>query len=213
MRISEIFHSIQGESSFAGRPCVFVRTTGCNLRCTWCDTAYAFYGGTDLSVDEILDEVERIGGACRLVELTGGEPLLQHEIGELAGALLERGYTVLCETSGSVDVGRVPTQVVKIVDFKCPASGEVESNDWDNLEQLDPTRDELKFVIADREDYEWAVEQLCDRGLDRFVVHFSPEFERMDRQRLAEWILEDGLPVRMQLQIHKFIWDPATRGV
>ncbi|HKK27758.1 MAG TPA: radical SAM protein [Gemmatimonadota bacterium] len=213
MRITEIFHSIQGESSYAGRPCVFVRTTGCNLRCVWCDTAYAFHGGEDLSVDEIVDEVRRLGGDCRLVELTGGEPLLQHDIGELAERLLAGGYTVLCETSGSVPVDRVPQDVVRIMDVKCPGSGEAESVDWTNLERLDPARDELKFVIRDRADYEWASRQLAERGLARFVVHFSPSFGEMDARELSEWILEDGLPVRVNLQIHKFIWDPAARGV
>lgn len=213
MRVTEIFHSIQGESTYAGRPCVFVRTTGCNLRCVWCDTEYSFHGGRDLGVEEILAEVERIGHGCRLVELTGGEPLLQKDIGELGEALLAAGYTVLCETSGSVPVDRVPSEVIKIVDFKCPGSGEVEANDWSNLERLDPERDELKFVIADRADYEWARRQVEERGLDRFAVHFSPEFERTDRRELAEWILGDGLPVRLQLQLHKFVWDPTARGV
>lgn len=213
MRITEIFHSIQGESSYAGRPCVFVRTTGCNLRCVWCDTEYSFYGGRDMSVDEIVAEVERIGRGCRLVELTGGEPLLQHEIGTLARRLLDAGYTVLCETSGSLPVTRVPLEVVKIMDLKPPGSGEVEANDWSNLDHLDPARDELKFVIADRTDYEWAAAQVRSRGLDRFVVHFSPEFESMEPRRLAGWVLEDGLTVRVQLQIHKFIWEPTARGV
>ena len=213
MRITEIFLSIQGESSYSGRPCVFVRTTGCNLRCVWCDTAYAFYGGRDLAVEEIVEEVGRIGRGCRLVELTGGEPLLQKEIGELARRLLDGGYTVLCETSGSVPVDRVPSEVIKILDIKCPGSGEAGSNDWRNLELLDPRRDELKFVIADREDYEWVLGQIRDRGLDRFVIHLSPEFEGMDPRELAEWILEDDPPVRLQLQLHKFIWAPAARGV
>ncbi len=213
MRVTEIFHSIQGESSFAGQPCVFVRTTGCNLRCTWCDTAYAFHGGTDMAVDEVVREVEKVGGTCRLVELTGGEPLLQRDIGDLATALIATGYTVLCETSGSVPVDRVPESVVKIVDFKCPGSGEVESNDWTNLDRLSPERDELKFVICDRSDYEWARKQFRERALDRFTVHLSPEFETMNRRELASWILSDGLPVRLQLQLHKFIWDPSTRGV
>lgn len=166
-----------------------------------------------MSVDEIMNEVERIGGACRLVELTGGEPLLQHDIGDLASALLAGGYTVLCETSGSVAVDRVPASVVKIVDFKCPGSGEVESNDWTNLDRLSPERDEIKFVICNRADYEWARSQLDGRSLDRFKVHFSPEFETMDRSELASWILSDGLPVRLQLQLHKFVWDPQKRGV
>lgn len=213
MRITEIFHSIQGESSYAGRPCVFVRTTGCNLRCVWCDTAYSFHGGRDMAVDEIMGEIRRLGPDCRLVELTGGEPLLQKDIGALADTLLTAGYTVLCETSGSVPVDRISPEVVKIVDFKCPGSGEVEANDWANLDRLDPDRDELKFVIADRVDYEWAKLQVEERDLARFVVHFSPEFDGMNRRALAEWILADGLPVRLQLQLHKFVWDPAMRGV
>jgi len=213
VRVTEIFHSIQGESSYAGQPCVFVRSTGCNLRCVWCDTEYAFYGGRDMSVDEILSEVGRIGGDCLLVELTGGEPLLQHDIGDLARRLLESGYTVLCETSGSLPVDRVPPEVVKIVDLKPPGSGEESSNDWRNLAILDPDRDELKFVIADREDYEWAARQVRERDLARFVVHLSPEFESQDPRELAEWVLADGLPVRVQLQVHKFIWEPSARGV
>lgn len=213
MRITEIFHSIQGESSYAGRPCVFIRTTGCNLRCSWCDTEYAFHGGRELSLDQILIEVARIGGDCRMAELTGGEPLLQHEIGSLAQRLLDAGYTVLCETSGSLPVTRVPSEVIKIVDFKCPGSGEVEANDWANLEHLDPARDELKFVIADRADYEWARDQILERSLARYIVHLSPEFDSMDRRQLAEWVLADSLPVRVQLQLHKFIWAPTARGV
>lgn len=213
MKITEIFYSIQGESSYAGQPCVFVRTTGCNLRCVWCDTEYAFYGGRDMSVDEVFEEIERLGHGCRLVELTGGEPLLQRDIGDLARRLVSAGYTVLCETSGSVTVGRVPAKVIKIVDIKCPGSGEAEANDWRNLELLKPGQDELKFVITGREDYEWAVRQLRERDLDRFVVHFSPEFDSMDPRELAEWILADGLPVRVQLQLHKLIWEPSARGV
>lgn len=214
MQVTEIFFSIQGESSYAGRPCVFVRTTGCNLRCDWCDTEYSFHGGEEMSVDEVLDEVERAGRGCELVELTGGEPLLQHDVGELARSLLERGYTVLCETGGSVPVDRVPPDVVKVMDLKCPGSGEEEANDWSNLELLEPGRDELKFVIRDRRDYEWALDRVRERELaDRFTVHFSPVHGEMDRRELSEWILEDGAPVRLNLQIHKFIWAPETRGV
>ncbi len=213
MRITEIFHSIQGESTYAGWPCVFVRTTGCNLRCVWCDTAYSFHGGSDMTVREILERVEEIGGGSRLVELTGGEPLLQHDVGELASALLDREYTVLCETSGSVPVDRVPREVVKIMDLKCPGSGEEEANDWSNLDRLDPAQDELKFVIRHREDYEWSARQIRDRGLDRFTVHVSPVFGELDREELAEWILRDHLPVRLNLQIHKFVWSPERRGV
>ncbi len=213
MRITEIFHSVQGESTRAGWPCVFVRTTGCNLRCVWCDTAYSFHGGVEMTVGEIVDEVERVGDGCRLVEITGGEPLLQHDIGELAEALLDRGHEVLCETSGSVPVDRVPEEVVMIMDLKAPGSGEAEANDWTNLERLDPDRDELKFVLADREDYGWAARQLRERDLDRFTVHFSPVHGELDRRTLAEWILEDGLDVRLNLQLHKFVWDPETKGV
>lgn len=213
MRVTEIFHSIQGESSWTGWPCVFVRTTGCNLRCVWCDTEYSFYGGRELTVDQVLAEVKRIGGDCRLVELTGGEPLLQHDVGALATRLLERGYTVLCETGGSVPVDRVPAEVVKIMDLKCPGSGEADANDWSNLDLLVPGRDELKFVLAHRADYEWAVRQIGERDLDRFTVHLSPVFGELDRRRLTEWILEDGLRVRLNLQLHKFVWPPETRGV
>jgi 7-carboxy-7-deazaguanine synthase len=155
----------------------------------------------------------RSGGGCRLVELTGGEPLLQHEIGELAGRLLDEGYTVLCETSGSVPVDRAPEAVVRIMDLKCPGSGEADSNDWSNLARLDPARDEIKFVIRDRADYEWARARIEERDLGRFVLHLSPSFGEMEPRELTEWMLEDGLPARLNLQIHKFIWDPATRGV
>lgn len=214
MQVTEIFFSIQGESSYAGRPCVFVRTTGCNLRCDWCDTEYSFHGGREMSVDEVVDEVERVGRGCGLVELTGGEPLLQHDVGDLARSLLDRGYTVLCETGGSVPVDRVPPEVVKVMDLKCPGSGEEEANDWSNLERLEPGRDELKFVIRDRRDYEWALARVRERELaDRFTVHFSPVFGEMDRRELSEWILDDGAPVRLNLQIHKFVWGPETRGV
>lgn len=213
MRVTEIFRSIQGESSRAGWPCVFVRTTGCNLRCVWCDTAYSFHGGEEMTVEEILSEVARIGEGCRLVELTGGEPLLQHDVGELAERLLGAGYTVLCETSGSVPVDRVPEEVVKIMDLKAPGSGEEEANDWTNLERLDPARDELKFVLADRTDYEWALRQISERRLGRFTVHLSPVHGELDRRALAEWMLEDGVPARLNLQLHKFVWDPQARGV
>lgn len=212
MRITEIFYSIQGESTFAGRPCVFVRTTGCNLRCVWCDTAYAFYGGRDLSVEEIVGEVERLGGGCRLAELTGGEPLLQKEIGALARALLDRGYTVLCETGGSLDIDRLPREVIKIVDVKCPGSGESDRNLWSNLEKLGPG-DEIKFVIRDRADYEWALGVVRERALTGRPVLFSPVWGALDLKDLAEWILADGAPVRLQTQLHKHIWGPEAVGV
>lgn len=211
MRITEIFFSIQGESTHAGRPCVFIRLTGCPLRCAWCDTAYAFYGGTERSLDSVLAEVERYD--CRLVEITGGEPLAQAEVHPLITALADRGYTVLIETSGAIDLTPVDERAVVIMDLKCPGSGMADRNLWTNLSRLKPT-DEVKFVIKDRADYEWAVAIVREHGLaDRHTVLFSPVFGEMDPQALAEWILADRLSVRFQLQMHKFIWDPATRGV
>lgn len=212
MRITEIFLSIQGESSWAGAACVFVRTTGCQLRCAWCDTDYAFYGGRDMPVEEVIAEVEQIGRGCRLVELTGGEPLLQKEIGLLAHGLLERGYTVLCETSGSIDVGVLPAEVVKIMDIKCPGSGEVESNLWGNLEKLGPD-DEIKFVIRDRADYEWALSVIGERGLAGRKLLFAPVWSDLELKTLAEWMLEDNAPARLQAQLQKFIWDEHETGV
>jgi len=212
MRITEIFLSIQGESSWAGAACVFVRTTGCQLRCAWCDTDYAFYGGRDMPVEEVIAEVEQIGRGCRLVELTGGEPLLQKEIGLLAHGLLERGYTVLCETSGSIDVGVLPAEVVKIMDIKCPGSGEVESNLWGNLEKLGPD-DEIKFVMRDRADYEWALSVIGERGLAGRKLLFAPVWSDLELRTLAEWMLEDNAPARLQAQLQKFIWDEHETGV
>ena len=211
MRITEIFFSIQGESTHAGRPCVFIRLTGCPLRCTWCDTAYAFHGGTDRSLDSILSEIEPYG--CRLVEITGGEPLAQPEVHMLISALADRGYTVLLETSGALDIGPVDPRATIIMDLKCPGSGMADKNAWDNLAKLKPA-DEIKFVIKDRADYDWARTVLREHRLaDRHTVLFSPVFGDMDPQALAEWILADRLPVRYQTQLHKHIWHPAARGV
>ncbi|MGB6875995.1 MAG: radical SAM protein [Candidatus Acidiferrales bacterium] len=228
MFITEIFKSIQGESTYAGLPCVFVRLTGCNLRCTWCDTAYAFHGGKKYSVAEVMGRVaelhERKTKAVkdlRLVEITGGEPLLQPETPELARKFLDEGYTVLIETSGERDVSALPREAVKILDVKCPDSGECGKFNLANLDALDQ-RDEIKFVIASRRDYEFAREFASEHGLAGRVheVLFSPVFAdpegkwpAMDARALAEWILEDGLQVRLGLQIHKFIWDPAMHGV
>src|SRR5579864_122502 len=228
MFITEIFKSIQGESSHAGLPCIFVRQTGCNLRCKWCDTAYAFHGGTKQSIDEVLARVEEFSRASdgqkdkvRLVELTGGEPLLQPETPELARRLLVAGYTVLIETSGERDVSALPREVVKIVDVKCPDSGEFGTFNIANLAALD-RKDEIKFVIASRQDYEFARDFLREHSLTERVreVLFSPVFAdpegswpAMDARALAEWILADNLPVRLGLQLHKFIWDPAIHGV
>lgn len=226
MFITEIFKSIQGESSYAGLPCIFVRLTGCNLRCTWCDTAYAFHGGTKYSIEDVLARVEEFprgngGDRVRLVELTGGEPLLQPETPELARRLLAAGYTVLIETSGERDVSVLPREVVKIVDVKCPDSGEGGTFRLANLEALEK-KDEIKFVVASRRDYEFAREFLREHKLAERVheIIFSPVFAdpegkwpEMDRRALAEWILRDNLPVRLGLQLHKFIWDPAMHGV
>jgi 7-carboxy-7-deazaguanine synthase len=211
MQITEIYKSIQGESTFAGLPCVFVRTTGCNLRCVWCDTEYAFYGGQKMSVDRIVEKVEALD--CRLVEITGGEPLLQKEVPDLAHRLLEMGYTVLIETSGERDVSDLDPRVVKIMDLKCPGSGECEKNRWQNLEFL-TSRDELKFVIKDRVDYEWAVDVVKKHHLEqRLTILFSPVWGDLQLADLAAWILEDKINVRYQLQLHKIIWSPETKGV
>jgi 7-carboxy-7-deazaguanine synthase len=211
MRITEIFYSIQGESSFIGTPCVFIRTTGCNLRCVWCDTAYSFYGGEEMSLDDIIKKVESYG--CKLVEITGGEPMLQKEIYELCGRLLAANHTVLIETGGSLDLSQLDPRVVKIVDLKCPGSGEAERNDWLNLEILQP-HDQIKFVIKDRADYEWTLEVIRKHRLDeRFHLLFSPVFGEMELRPLAEWMLADRVKARLQIQLHKFIWSPETRGV
>jgi 7-carboxy-7-deazaguanine synthase len=211
LHVNEIFHSIQGESTHAGLSCVFVRLSGCNLRCVWCDTAYAFHEGAPMSVDEVLGEVRKYD--CPVVEVTGGEPLLQEDAIPLLEALLATGSRVLLETSGSVSIARVPLGGARIVDVKCPGSGEADRNLWENFELLRPG-DEVKFVIRDRGDYDWAVERLREMHLDgRCPVLFSPEHEGMDPARLAGWVLEDRLPVRLQLQIHKVLWPGAVRGV
>lgn len=211
LRVNEIFRSIQGESTFAGEPCSFVRLTGCNLRCVWCDTSYAFHEGVDATVDQVVDEVRALG--CRLVEITGGEPLLQRDVIELMARLQALGHRVLVETGGSLPIDAVPVGVTCIVDVKCPGSGEVGRNLWGNLDRLRPG-DEVKFVIADRTDYAWAVEIVRRRDLGaRGPVLFSPVHGRLDPTTLAEWILEDALPVRLQLQLHKLLWPHARRGV
>jgi 7-carboxy-7-deazaguanine synthase len=212
LTINEIFYSVQGESSYAGRPCVFVRLTACDLRCSWCDTSYAFYEGSKRSLDSVLAEVDAY--QCPLVEVTGGEPLLQADVYPLMESLLARGRTVLLETGGHRSTARVPAGVVTILDVKCPGSGESEKNDWTNLERLQP-HDEVKFVIKDRTDYEYARDVIARHDLARraAAIHFSPVHGVMDARTMAEWVLADNLPVRVQLQLHKYIWDPATRGV
>jgi 7-carboxy-7-deazaguanine synthase len=212
LTINEIFHSIQGESTHTGRPCVFVRLTACDLRCSWCDTPYAFTEGTRRSVDEVIARVEEYG--CDLVEITGGEPLLQQDVYPLMRGLLERGRTVMVETGGHRSIKDVPPDVIRIVDVKCPGSGEDAMNDWKYLDLL-TRRDEVKFVIRDRADYEYARDIAVRYGLvDRTAaVLFSPVHDVLPSRQLAEWILADRLPVRLQLQAHKYIWDAQTRGV
>lgn len=210
--INEIFHSVQGESTFAGRRCVFVRLTACDLRCSWCDTPYAFHEGRKWPLARVLDEVARY--ECPLVEITGGEPLLQEAVYPLMQRLLERGHTVLLETGGHRSTARVPAEVVTILDIKCPGSGEAERMDWQNLERLRP-HDEVKFVVRDRADYEYARDVIARAALPRraAAVHLSPVHGVLSPRTLSEWVLADRLPVRVQLQLHKYIWDPDTRGV
>jgi len=217
LRITEIFHSIQGESTWAGVPCTFVRLTGCPLRCTWCDTEYAFHGGTRMTFDEIMAQVRR--HAARVVEVTGGEPLAHPGAFRLADTLLDEGYTVLVETSGAFDVAPLDKKCHKIMDLKCPGSGESGRNLWTNLEHL-TARDEVKFVIRDRVDYEWARDVIRERGLDERIndgslraLLMSPVWGEIQLEDLAGWILEDGLPVRFQVQIHKLIWGAEKTGV
>jgi 7-carboxy-7-deazaguanine synthase len=212
LTINEINFSIQGESTWAGRPCVFVRLTFCNLRCTYCDTEYAFYEGKKQSLGEIVGAV--LAYRCPLVEITGGEPLLQKNVLPLMTTLADAGCTVLLETSGAHDISAVDPRVHRIMDLKTPGSGEVERNLWSNLEHL-TARDEVKFVIGSREDYEWSCAQLRQHRLDQRcgAVLFSPIFGRIDPREIVEWILADNLPVRFQLQMHKFIWKPTQRGV
>ena len=217
LRVTEIFHSIQGESTWAGVPCTFVRITGCPLRCVWCDTSYSFHGGERRTLDSLVDEAEGIG--TPLVEVTGGEPLAHPNAFELIRLLLDRDFTVLVETSGAVDVAPRDPRCHLIMDLKCPGSGEVERNLWSNLDHLLPG-DEVKFVVADEADWEWAAEVIRERGLDGRVregtlkaLLISPVHGTVDLEALAGWILESGLPVRFQTQLHKLIWDPETRGV
>lgn len=227
MQISEIYKSLQGESTHAGLACVFVRLTGCNLRCSWCDSEFSFQGGSKMSLPDVLTEVARLSPMGGLVEITGGEPMLQErEVIPLMEQLLEADYQVLLETSGERVLSRVPKQVIKIVDVKCPHSGEPDTFALENLKALHP-HDELKFVLSDRTDYEFARNFVINNNLAERVhaILFSPAFAKtatgsrdtthclLDPQTLAEWILEDNVPARLSLQIHKLIWDPATKGV
>ncbi|PYV43313.1 MAG: 7-carboxy-7-deazaguanine synthase [Acidobacteria bacterium] len=211
MKINEIYRSLQGESSYTGLPCIFVRLTSCNLRCAYCDTEYAFYEGQDYTVDQVLGAIRRFN--CQLVEITGGEPLLQKEVYPLMNSLIDSDYTVLLETGGSIDVGKVNAKVIKIMDLKCPSSGECDRNLYANIEKLQP-HDEIKFVIGTREDYLWTKKILEEHRLtERFPVLLSTVFNEIEPKQVVGWLLEDNLNVRFQLQIHKYIWDPSTRGV
>ena len=213
MRITEIFYSIQGESSYAGLPCVFVRLTWCNLRCSWCDSKYTFTGGTEMSVDAVMEQVRGYG--CKLVEITGGEPLVQkRECCELATRLCDEGFTVLVETGGGLDASVLDPRIVKILDVKCPGSGEAERNFWPNLERLNPL-DEIKFVIKDRADFDFALAVIAKYKLDERQpqVLFSPVWGAVELKEFADWVLKSGVQARMQLQLHKYIWGPEVKGV
>lgn len=212
MKVNEIFFSIQGESTYQGVPCVFIRLAGCNLRCSYCDTSYARdrVVGEELSITEVLDRVRIY--SCSTVEITGGEPLLQKGTFELAEELLDSGYRVMVETNGTIDISSLDPRVIRVVDIKCPGSGHTHEIMWDNLEHLG-SGDEIKFVISSRDDYEWAREIIRNRNLaDHNTVLLSPAFSLVEPADLAEWILRDGLGVRLNLQIHKYIWKPGARG-
>lgn len=217
LRITEIFHSVQGESTWAGAPCTFVRLTGCPLRCVWCDTEYAFTGGTKMTFQEILDAVRAY--PTKLVEVTGGEPLAHKGAFPLIEMLLDDGYNVLVETSGAFDIEPVDDRAHIVMDLKCPGSGEVEKNLWSNLDHLS-AKDEVKFVVKDRADYEWTRDAIIEHKLDKRVEQgelkallISPVWDEVDLEELADWVLEDALPVRYQMQLHKVIWGAERTGV
>ena len=213
LRVNEIFYSIQGESTFAGFPCIFIRLTGCNLRCTYCDTKYAYEEGDDIPLDRILATVK--GFDCNLIEVTGGEPLIQDETPDLIAALIKKGYTVLLETNGSQDISMVDTRCARIVDIKCPSSRMDNKNYWKNLDYITPN-DQLKFVIAHRQDYLYAKKVLDAAAIKRrkkLLINFSPVFNEIDLKDLAGWMLADNLPVRLQIQLHKYIWGEHTKRV
>ena len=210
--VNEIFYSIQGESIHTGRGCVFIRLAGCNLRCSYCDTKYAYYEGTEKKINHIINLIEEY--KCNLIEITGGEPLLQEKTSELTYRLLQKGYEVLMETNGSLDINRVDRRCVKIVDIKCPSSGESEKVDVENLKKID-SKDQVKFVIINRHDYDYAkkISSLIDKKFPRSSILFSPAAGEISPAILAGWILEDKLEVRLHLQIHKIIWPNVKRGV
>ena len=211
LKVNEIYYSVQGESTHVGRPCIFIRLTYCNLRCTYCDTEYAFYEGKDIEIPEIMAEIKQWN--CNLVEVTGGEPLFQDECIDLLNELTNQNYEVLLETGGSLSISDVPVEIVRIVDFKCPSSGMEKKNLWSIVNDLQP-HDEVKFVIGDRKDFDWAIEMLNKYSLnEKCSILFSPTFGKIDPSLIVEWILEGDIPVRMQLQMHKHIWEPERKGV
>ena len=211
LKINEIYYSIQGESSYMGKPCIFIRLTYCNLRCSYCDSEYTFYDGKDMTIDEIINKIQNY--PCKLVEVTGGEPLFQKECIDLLNKLVDLEYHVLLETSGAISLKDVPKDVKKIVDFKCPSSAMSDKNLWSIVDELND-KDEIKFVIGNLEDYEWTKSKIDKYGLNKkWVVLFSPVFGKISLEKLADWILEDNLDVRLQLQMHKYIWDPDKRAV
>ena len=211
LKVNEIYFSIQGESTHAGKPCIFIRLTYCNLRCTYCDTEHAFYEGKDMEISEIMDKIKQ--WSCNLVEVTGGEPLFQVQCIDLLKELLNQNYKVMLETGGSLPISDVPTEVIRIVDFKCPSSKMEKMNLWSIVNDLQP-HDEVKFVIGDRADFDWARNIINKYSLNEIcAVLISPVFDEIDPSILGEWILKENLPVRMQLQMHKHIWEPETKGV
>jgi len=210
LKVNEIFYSIQGESSFSGIPFVFVRLTGCNLRCSYCDTKYAYEDGKEFTVEQIIKEIKKF--KCRYVEITGGEPLLQDETPFLVDSLIDKGFTVLVETNGTKDISVISNKAIIIMDVKCPSSGESDKTDWENIKRLDK-KDEVKFVIAEKSDYDWAKEIIAERNLTgKIEVLLSPVREKLDPALLAEWVLKDNLKVRFQLQLHKTLWPDVERG-
>ena len=210
LKINEIFYSIQGESSKSGMPCIFIRLTYCNLRCSYCDTDYSFYEGEDMSIETILNKIKEYN--CNLVEITGGEPLLQNECIDLMNILLEKKYNVMLETGGSLPIKNVPKEVIKIVDFKCPTSNMHKKNEWSILEDLQ-THDEIKFVIGNHEDYKWVKNKINKYKLSNKNILLSPVHDVLEPKTLSEWVLKDGIAARVQLQLHKYIWHPDTKGV
>ena len=211
LKINEIYYSVQGESTHTGRPCIFIRLTYCNLRCSYCDTEYAFYEGKDMEIAHIMSEIQQWD--CNLVEVTGGEPLFQEECIDLLHELINSNYEVMLETGGSLSISDVPKKVIKIVDFKCPSSKMEKKNLWSIVEDLQG-HDEVKFVIGNRQDFDWAKDKITEYSLDKLcTLLFSPTFGEIDPQLIVEWILADNLPVRMQMQMHKMIWSPEEKGV